>query len=178
MPEVFGARPVAMRSFSATTSLAFSVVGQERHFDSGRSRLRRFQSCPRMAVDSLTRENAAKFFGNFLVFQRNELRQGLQQRDLCAKVVVDRGKLHADGARANNDQRLRNSSHVERADVGDDLLFIHRVARQRFRFRTGRDNDVPRFDFCYRVSLNPDSVWRKATSPNRELTVTLFFLKR
>ena len=64
--------------FFGDQSLALSVVGQERNLNSGRSRLCRFQPCTRMAIDSLPRENAAKLFGNLRVFQRNELRQGLQ----------------------------------------------------------------------------------------------------
>ena len=59
-------------------SLAFAVVGKEHHLYAGIRRLCRFQSCARMAVDSLSREHATKLFRNLLVFQRNELRQGLQ----------------------------------------------------------------------------------------------------
>src|SRR5699024_326988 len=79
--------------------------------------------------------------GDVIIESRAELRTTVQDGDLGAKLRKHRGKFHANGATANNDQRLwgflqvlcgggiNNTRRINPRDIGKD------------RFGAGIDND-------------------------------------
>src|SRR5450759_5955814 len=58
-----------------------------------------------------------------------------------AEGVVDGRELHADGARADNDQRLGNCAQAEDLDIGKNPV-VRRLAGKHARTRAGGDNHV------------------------------------
>src|SRR5262245_42616227 len=96
---------------------------------------------------SLLGKNAFQFLGDFFVFERNDAWQHFDQSDFRSETAVDRCKLHADGAAANDEHRFRNVFEIEHTDVAEYILLVEVVSRQGFRFRSGCDDDVLRVYF-------------------------------
>src|SRR6516162_3325046 len=75
-------------------------------------------------VDSLFAECLIQLGGDFFVLDRNDAGQCLQDSDLRAKGIEDGSKFHADGARADDDQRFRNFRKLEDGTIRQDRLMI------------------------------------------------------
>ena len=98
-------------------------------------------------LDAAFAESLLQLGGNLFVFQRHHAREHLENRDRRAERMKNRGELHAHGARADNDQRLRHFRKVQNFAVAQDHLAVELNARQRARFRAGGEHDVGGFDF-------------------------------
>src|SRR5207248_11797236 len=75
--------------------------------DARPARLHRADLHPGLDGDPAAREAAGELRADFFVLDRHDARQRLEQRDLHAVRAVDVGELDADGAGADDDDRLR-----------------------------------------------------------------------
>ena len=73
--------------------------------------------------------------GHVRVAAGEDLRQGLQQRDLHAEIDEQRGELAADGARADHGRRLRELAERQHLVRGLDVAPVHLEAGKRPRHR-------------------------------------------
>ena len=60
-----------------------------------------------------------------LILQRHDARQHLDDGHIHAVGIPDGGKLHADGARADDDHGFGQLLLQDGFQVGDDLLAVH-----------------------------------------------------
>ena len=77
-------------------STPFAVASGLRHLRAGQR------------LDALLLERLLELRRHRFIFDRHEPRQQLDDGDLAAEPAEDRGELHADGAAAQDDQRLRH----------------------------------------------------------------------
>ncbi len=94
-----------------------------------------------MDFDALLGEAALEEFGDFGVLDRQDLRQHFEDGDLRPERVEEIGELAADGARAENDDRLGRALDHERLAAGDDFIAVDLDAGQRLRLGAGADED-------------------------------------
>src|SRR5450759_87728 len=92
--------------------------------------------------DALLLEALAREGLNLVVLDRQDLRQHLDHRQLSAERAVERGKLDADGAGADHQQRLRNAGRRHGLKVSPHQFLVRLQAGQHARPRAGGDDDV------------------------------------
>ena len=93
------------------------------------------------AVDALLLERPEQFFADVLIFHRHQARQHLNDRDLCAEGTIDGSKLHAHGARADDDHRFGHGGQAEDFNIGENAI-VGFQAGQHARVRACGQNDV------------------------------------
>ena len=93
-------------------------------------------------VEFLFAELAQRLLRDVGVGQRQEVGQGLEQRDLRAEPVPDRAEFQPDHAGADHAQRLRHGVEIQRAHVVDDVLAIEGDVRDRDRLRARGEDHV------------------------------------
>src|ERR1035441_8745542 len=92
--------------------------------------------------DALLLEALARKSLNLMILDRQDLRQHLDHRHLSAERAVERGKLDADGAGADHQQRLRNAGRRHGLKVSPHQFLVRLQAGQHARPRAGGDDDV------------------------------------
>src|SRR3569832_226485 len=93
-------------------------------------------------LDALFLEALAGKCLNLVVFDGQYLRQHFDDRHLGSEGAVERSELDADGAGADDEQRLRNRRRHLRLEIGPALLLGGLEPRLHARPRAGRDDDV------------------------------------
>ena len=93
-------------------------------------------------LDALLLQDALKRGGDLFVHARDDPVEEFDHGDLGAQAAPDAAKFQADVAGANHHQMAGHFVEFERAGGGDDLLLIHRYARERNALAAGGDDDV------------------------------------
>src|SRR6185369_3486449 len=75
-----------------------------------------------LRLDSAFTKTAFELFRNFLVLERHESRQKLNNRRLRTETRINRRKLDTDSTRSHHDQRLRYLLQLENMIAVDDVL--------------------------------------------------------
>ena len=97
-----------------------------------------------------------------------------EDRDLGAEAAEDGGELDADGAGADDDERLGHRVEREDLDVGEDGV-VGPVAGEHAGVGAGGEHDVLRFDwsgFCPSAALT-STVWTPSLRRAGEAAVAL-----
>ena len=97
---------------------------------------------PGQHIDAALLEGLRQLGADFLILQRHEARQHLDDGHLHAVGTPDGGELHADGARADDHRRLGQLFLQDGFQVGDHLLAVHLPRRGREGAGAGGDDDV------------------------------------
>src|SRR5579864_6280853 len=100
----------------------------------------------RPAVDARLLERAEHLLRDVLVLQRHQPVERLEQRDLRAQLVVEGRELDADGAGADDDDRLGDRGGQRGVVRRDDELAVEIEAGERSDSRPGGDDHVLRLD--------------------------------
>ncbi len=95
-----------------------------------------------LEADLATAERALEQLGRRLVLQRDEVGQGLDDRDVDAEGLPRAGELAADDAAAEHDRRARYAVEGQRVVAGDDLGAVDLDARQAAGVGAGGQQDV------------------------------------
>src|SRR4029079_11186719 len=103
-----------------TRRLAFRGLTGPTHAPLSLLELLEFRSDLRL--DSAFTKTAFELFRNFLVLERHESRQKLNNRRLRTETRIHRRKLDTDSARSHHDQRLRYLLQLENVIAIDDVL--------------------------------------------------------
>ena len=118
----------------------------------------------RQRLDAALREGFVELIGDFLVFDRHDSRQDLDDDDVRAEAMEHGGELDADGAGADDAYALRLRRQREHLGVGHDRLTVHRDAWYGARLGAGRHDNVAggdglralfRLDFQFPHSRDP-----------------------
>ena len=140
--SVFGLRPTATSSFSASrTSCLPSLVGQ-RELDAFAGLLDVLGARAGLDADLLLLEVALQFLRDVLVFHRHDARQHFDDRHVRAEALEDRRELDAHRARADDRQALGDGGEIQDLDVGQDELGVGLQAGKHAGLGAGRDDDV------------------------------------
>ena len=95
-------------------------------------------------LQTLLGEDLPRFPGDLLVGCAQEDRQRLEDRHLRAEPPPHAAHFQPDHARADDAEALRHLGNGERPVVAEDQLLVECRARQRPRYRSGRDDHVLR----------------------------------
>ncbi len=101
---------------------------------------------PDPAVDARLLERAEHLLRDVLILQRHQPVQALQQGHLDPELVVERGELDADSARADDADRLGHPIRQGRVVGRDDEPAVELDAGQCLDVGAGRDDEVLRFE--------------------------------
>ena len=93
-------------------------------------------------LDAALLEALLHVCGDLGILDRQDGRQQFDHRHLGAERTVERCELHADGARAHDDQGFREFCRLHRLEIGPDLLAVGLDAGQHARPCAGSDDDV------------------------------------
>ena len=92
-------------------------------------------------LDAALGEAPLEQFRDFGVLDRQNLRQHFEDGDLRPERVEEIGELAADGAGAEDDDRLGQRLDRQRLAAGQDFFAVDFDAGQRLRLRAGADED-------------------------------------
>src|SRR5215210_8094117 len=92
--------------------------------------------------DAASGEASFERLADVAVLERDDRRQVLEQRDLDADIVEERGELDTDGAAADDDDVLRQRGHLQHVVARDDPLAVGLESRQRLDARPRREDHV------------------------------------
>ena len=112
--------------------------------DAARARLRACDRGARLHRDALLAKRLLQLRRDGLVLERDEAGQQLEERDLAPEPAEDRRELDADRTCAQNGQRLRHVSQVDRLVARDDARPIDLDARHAARRGAGRHDNLAR----------------------------------
>ena len=93
-------------------------------------------------LDAVAVKRPFELLADFLVLIGHEMRQQLDDGDLGSVHAVNVGEFDADGAAANNGNRVRHVLRDDALPAGYDALTVHRKGRDAARSRSGGDDDV------------------------------------
>src|SRR5271166_432437 len=93
-------------------------------------------------LDSLLLELLARECGNLDILNRQNLRQHLNHRYLCAECAIERCELNPDGAGPDDQKRFRQPVGRHRLEIGPHQLLVGFQPGEHARPRTGCDDDV------------------------------------
>src|SRR6185437_14824529 len=138
--EVRGHRAAADRDQQQLGLEGLPVLGRDAHaglcvFDPG-------EPVAELELDAAAAERALQQLRVVLVLQRHQVRQRLDDGDLGAEGLPDRGEFAADDAAAEHDDRARDAIELERVVAADDPVAVDIQAGQRLGYRTGCQHDV------------------------------------
>ena len=95
-------------------------------------------------MDPLLAEGPLELGRDLVVLDRQESREGLDERDVCAEAGKDRGELDPHGARPDHHQGLGDRGQLEDVVRAQDTLSVEGSGRDRAWDRPGRQDDVSR----------------------------------
>ena len=144
MFSVFGARPVATSSCSTVSFSARAAVGPTIIETPSSVTLTdgSVEAGLRHDLDAAPGEAALEGLADVAVFERDDPGQVLEQRDGDAEVVIQRGELGADRARADDGDRLRQVGLRRHVVRGDDPSAVGHKARQALDAAAGGEDHV------------------------------------
>src|ERR1035437_11161614 len=93
-------------------------------------------------LDALLLEALARQPGDLRVLDWQDLLQHFHHGDLSAERAVERGKLDADGAGTDDQQRFRDAVGHHGLDIGPDQFLVRLDAGQHARSRAGGNDDL------------------------------------
>ena len=93
-------------------------------------------------LDALLLEAFAREGGDLGILRRQDLRQHLDHGHLGAERAIERGEFDADGAGADDQERLRHAVGHHGLEIGPDQFLVRLDAGQHARPRAGGDDDV------------------------------------
>ena len=111
-------------------------------------RFDRLDLVPGQHFDPALGERLLQFGCDFLILQRHDARQHLDDGHIHAVGIPDRGELHADGARPDDDHDLGQFLLQDGFQIGDDLLAVHFPGCRDSRAGAGGDDDILGLEFC------------------------------
>ncbi len=92
-------------------------------------------------VDAALAIDAREFLRDFFIFNRDEPRQHFDDRHFGVERAVDRSELDANGACADDHDRLGELFQTQNFDVGQDAIAGFETG-EHTGFRTGGEDDV------------------------------------
>src|ERR1700733_7853813 len=120
----------------------------------------------RFDADAFFLEGFFELRRNFLVFQRHDSPQRLEDRHFRTESAIDRCEFHSDRTGADDPQRFRNRGQLQNFAVTQDAAGIKLDAGQRTRFRTRGEHCVRRFQLRGRtIFFNRDASWTGNATP-------------
>jgi len=120
------------------------AAGLDRRADAVLARLQVGDLRAGMDLEALLLERLLREGRYLLVLLRQDAVEYLRDRHLGAHVRVEAGELHADGARADHQQRLRHEVRNHRLAIGPDQLAVRLQPRKGAGTGAGRQDDVLR----------------------------------
>ncbi len=122
------------------------LAALQRHDDAGVGGLHALEARAQLVLDAPAAEGALQELGAGLLLQREQVGEGLDDRDLGAERLPDGGELDADDAAAENDHRGRDAVELQRVVAGDDPLAVDVEAGKGLRHGAGRQHDAVTLD--------------------------------
>src|SRR5262249_50975687 len=123
-PDLFGIWPTANRyqDFFRFQPLLLFAFGRESNSHTVFGPLHFLNLGADKTADTFLLETAQQFFRNFFVLHRHQPRQHFYQRHFGAERTVNRRKLHAHGAAADDDHGLGDRIEAQHFNVGQDTV--------------------------------------------------------
>ena len=106
----------------------------------------RFDFMSGQDADSALDEGFAQFLAHFFIFQRDEARQHLHDSDFDSIRMPNGGKLHADGAGADNHYRFGEGFLQNRLPIGKDFFAVYLPAAGDEGMRAGGEDEILRLE--------------------------------
>ena len=97
---------------------------------------------PGVNLDTLLLEALARQRGDLGILGRQDLRQHLDDRNVGAHGLVERGEFDPDRARSDDQERFRHAIRHHGLEIGPDELLVGLQSGKHARTRAGRDDDV------------------------------------
>ena len=88
-------------------------------------------------------EGLLQLLGDFLILERQQVREHLDEGDLAAEVGIDGGELHPHRARADHGQGLGRLGQPEHVGAGEDPLAVEADVREGLGLGARGDHDEP-----------------------------------
>ena len=137
-PSVRGRRPTATRTLSAAIVFSAPSAPATPQRALGEAERPRADHDLDAEIGGAARDR----LGQFLVVERQDFRQRLDDRHLRAELGEGHAELHADIARADHGERLGNLGQRQRLGRGEDVLAVERQRGERRRLRAGGDDEM------------------------------------
>ena len=140
---VRGPRPTATRTFSASFTCGLPAASVKAYLYAAAGLLDFFDLAADVHIDAALLVGAGELLRDLFIFNRNNAREGLDDGDIGAEALEDRGELDTNRSRADDDERLWQRRQGEDLDVGEDGV-VGLVAGQHARVGAGGEDNLLR----------------------------------